>query len=304
MGLGNAYDRVIVAVGVDMRFDQIEGYNSSVVKDLPHAWKAGSAILNLRRQLEAMPDGGTVMICPPESPYRCPPGPYERASLIAYYLKQHKPRSKILIFDRKENFPKQPLFTAGWEWLYGHMIEWFPASAGGRILSIDANSMSVETDFGREKGNVINFIPAQRAGQFALDAGLVNETGWCPVNPKTFESTLQPGIHIIGDAAIAGAMPKSGFSASSQAKVTAAAVISLLNGNTPPDPSLSNICYSFLAPDYAISVAAVYSLSRGDIVKIEGSGGLSLANAEPSVRRAEALYAQGWYESITQDMFG
>lgn len=303
-GKGLPYDRVIVAPGVDMRFDQVEGYVPKVVEAMPHAWKAGPATLHLRRQLAAMPDGGTVLICPPVLPYRCPPGPYERASLIAHYLKQHKPRSKILIFDAKEQFSKQALFTAGWKRLYGHMIEWFPGSAGGQILRVDAKGMAVETEFGMEKGDVINFIPAQWAGRIARDSGLADETGWCPVDQRTFESTLHPGIHVIGDAAIAGAMPKSGFSASSQAKVTAVAVIALLNEEQPVPPSLANTCYSFLAPDYAISVAAVYRLSGGEIVKVEGSGGVSPPDADLSVRRAESIYAQGWYDSITQDMFG
>ena len=298
------YDRAIVAPGVDMRFDQIENYGVDDIKNIPHAWKGEAPTLLLRQQLEAMSDGGKVLICPPALPYRCPPGPYERASLIAHYLKRHKPRSKILIFDAKEQFPKQALFSAGWEQLYGHMIEWFNGSAGGLILQVDAKGMAVETEFGREKGDVINVIPAQWAGQIARDSRLADKSGWCPVDQLTFESTIQKGIHVIGDSAIAGAMPKSGFSASNQAKIAAAAVIDLLNDKEPKPASMANTCYSFLSPDYAISVAAVYKLSGREIVSVKGSGGISSPDANLSVRRAEAIYAQGWYDSITNDMFG
>jgi sulfide dehydrogenase [flavocytochrome c] flavoprotein subunit len=303
-GKSFSYNRAIVSPGVDMRFDKMEGYNYGIVNKIPHAWKAGRSTLLLKKQLVEMRDGGTVLICPPDQPYRCPPGPYERAGLIAHFLKQHKPRSKILILDAKEQFAKQALFTSGWEQLYGHMIEWFPGSAGGKILRVDAGEMAVETEFGIEEGDVINFIPDQWAGQIAHESGLVDESGWCPVDQRTFESTIHPGIHIIGDAAIAGAMPKSGLSASSQAKFTAVAVIDMLNNKNPETTSLANTCYSFLAPEYAISVASVYHLSGSKIVKAEGSGGVSPINANLSVRRAEAIYAQGWYDSITQDMFG
>ena len=298
------YDRVIVAPGVDMRFDLIENYRPDDVESMPHAWKGPFSTLRLRQQIESMPDGGTVLICPPNLPYRCPPGPYERASLVAHYLSQHKPRSKILILDAKEQFPKQALFSTGWEELYGHMIEWFNGSAGGQILQVDAKGMAVETEFGRENGDVINLIPAQWAGRIARDSGLVDESGWCPVDQRTFESTQHAGIHVIGDAAIAGAMPKSGFSANNQAKITAVAVIALLNEREPSSASMANTCYSFLAPDYAISVSAVYQLSGRDIVKVKGSGGVSPPDVDLSVRRAEAIYAQGWYDSITHDMFG
>ena len=303
-GKSFSYDRAIVSPGVDMRFDKMEGYNLNIVNKIPHAWKAGRSTLLLKKQLSAMPEGGTVLICPPDHPYRCPPGPYERASLIAHYLKQHKPSSKILILDAKEQFAKQALFTSGWEQLYGHMIEWFPRSAGGKILRVDAKGMNVETEFGSENGDVINFIPDQWAGRIAHESGLVDESGWCPVDQRTFESKIHPGIHVIGDAAIAGPMPKSGLSASSQAKFTATAVIDMLNNKKPETTTLANTCYSFLSPEYAISVAAVYNLSGNKIVKVEGSGGVSPLNAKLSLRRKEAKYAQGWYDSITNDMFG
>ena len=303
-GVKLTYDRLILSPGVDMRYDQIENYGADDIRDIPHAWKGAKSTLILHKQLEAMSDGGKVIICPPPLPYRCPPGPYERASLIAHYLKRFKPRSKILIFDAKEQFPKQALFSSGWEKLYGHTIEWFNRSAGGLILKVDSKNMLVETEFGKEKGDVINIIPAQWAGRIARDSRLVDKSGWCPVDQLTFESKIQKGIHIIGDSAIAGSMPKSGFSANNQAKITAANIIALLNEKEVTPTSMANTCYSFLAPGYAISVSAVYQLSGNELVSVKGSGGVSSLKAELSVRRAEALYAQGWYESITNEMFG
>ena len=303
-GKSLTFDRVIVAPGIDMRFDQIENYKPEDTDLIPHAWKGRPATLRLLQQLESMPNGGMVLICPPALPYRCPPAPYERASLVAHYLSQHKPRSKILILDAKEQFPKQALFSAGWKNLYGQMIEWFNGSAGGLILRADAKNMTVETEFGIEKGDVINLIPAQWAGRIARDSGLSDESGWCPVDQLTFESTLLPGIHVIGDAAIAGAMPKTGFSANNQAKVTAAAVIALLKEKEPTSYSISNTCYSFLAPDYGIQVTSEYQLSGRKLVKIKGSGGVSPLNVDLSVRYSEAVSAQRWYDSITKDMFG
>ncbi len=303
-GKSLTFDRVIVAPGIDMRFDQIENYKPEDTDLIPHAWKGRPATLRLLQQLESMPNGGMVLICPPALPYRCPPAPYERASLVAHYLSQHKPRSKILILDAKEQFPKQALFSAGWKSLYGRMIEWFNGSAGGLILRADAKNMTVETEFGIEKGDVINLIPAQWAGRIARDSGLSDESGWCPVDQLTFESTLLPGIHVIGDAAIAGAMPKTGFSANNQAKVTAAAVIALLKEKEPTSYSISNTCYSFLAPDYGIQVTSEYQLSGRKLVKIKGSGRVSPLNADLSVRHSEAVSAQRWHDSITQDMFG
>ena len=303
-GKSLTFDRVIVAPGIDMRFDQIENYKPEDTDLIPHAWKGRPATLRLLQQLESMPNGGMVLICPPALPYRCPPAPYERASLVAHYLSQHKPRSKILILDAKEQFPKQALFSAGWKSLYGRMIEWFNGSAGGLILRADAKNMTVETEFGIEKGDVINLIPAQWAGRIARDSGLSDESGWCPVDQLTFESTLLPGIHVIGDAAIAGVMPKTGYSANNQAKVTAAAVIALLKEIEPTSYSISNTCYSFLAPDYGIKVTSEYQLSGRKLVKIKGSGGVSPLNVDLSVRYSEAVSAQRWYDSITQDMFG
>ena len=298
------FDRAIVSPGVDLRFDSMEGYSQTATDKMPHSWKAGPQTALLRRQLENMRNGGTVLICPPGNPFRCPPGPYERTSLIAHYLKTHKPKSKIIILDAKEKFSKQSLFMSGWDLHYGDLIEWRAGTAGGKISRVDPQNMQVETEFGMEKGDVINFIPAQHAGKVARDSGLTNKKGWCPVNQVTFESTLQPGIHVIGDASIAGKMPKSGFSANSQGKVAAAAIVSELAGQEPIEPSYANTCYSLITPEHGISVAKVYKISdKKTIVGVKGSGGVSPKNEDPIVRRQEAIYTQGWYDAIVHDMF-
>jgi len=300
-----SFDRAVISPGIDIRYEDMEGYDEATSHIIPHAWKAGPQTELLRKQLESMRDGGTVLICPPQNPFRCPPGPYERTSLIAHYLKTRKPKSKIIVMDPKDKFSKQPLFTEGWEKLgYNDIIEWRPGSSDGKVVRVDAKSMEVETEFGSEKGDVINFIPQQKAGKIASSSGLTNAKGWCPVNQQTFESTLQAGVHVIGDACIAGKMPKSGFSANSQAKMTAVAVVELLKGRDPADPSFANTCYSLVGPNYGISVAAVYQLTDKGIAGIKGAGGVSPKGASKKFRKLEAINAQRWYDNITNDMFG
>jgi sulfide dehydrogenase [flavocytochrome c] flavoprotein subunit len=299
------YDRLVVSPGIDLRWDAIEGYDEAASATMPHAWKAGEQTMILRRQLEAMPDGGVVIIAPPGNPFRCPPGPYERASLIAHYLKKNKPRSKILIFDAKPKFSKQPLFEQGWEALYPGMIEWISETDGGAIDGVDVKAMTVNPTFGDpQKGDVINVIPPQKAGTIAEVAGLTDDNGWCPVNQRTFESKLQKDVHVIGDASIATPMPKSGFAASSQGKVCATAIVASLTGQEMPDPSYVNTCYSLVGPDYGISVAAVYRLGDGGIAAVPGAGGVSPKDAGDEFRVAESRYAVGWYQSITSDTWG
>src|SRR5258708_6331202 len=201
------YDRLVLAPGVDLRWDSVPGYTEAAAERMPHAWKAGEQTLLLRRQLEAMPDGGLVVIAAPANPYRCPPGPYERASLVAYYLKTRKPKSKLIILDAKDAFSKQRLFQNAWKELYPDIIEWVSLSAGGKVTGVDAGSMTVETDFAKHKAAVANIVPAQKAGRIAELAGMADRTGWGPVDPVSFESTLQPNIHVIGDACVPGAVP-------------------------------------------------------------------------------------------------
>ena len=298
------YDRLVLAPGIDIRWGALPGYDEAAAARLPHAWRAGEQTVLLRRQLEAMPDGGLVVISAPANPFRCPPGPYERASLIAHYLKTKKPRSKVLVLDAKDAFSKQRLFQRAWAELYAGLLEWVPLSKGGSVTSVDAATRTLVTDFGRHKADVANVIPPQKAGQIAAAAGVADRSGWCPIDPVTFESTLQAGIHVIGDAAIGGAMPKSAFAANSQAKTCAAAVARLLAGAAPSAPKLINTCYSLVAPDYGISVAGVYHPAGGQIAEVAGSGGVSPAEAPRTARAAEAGLAEAWFRTITSEVFG
>jgi sulfide dehydrogenase [flavocytochrome c] flavoprotein subunit len=299
------YDRLVVSPGIDLRWDAIEGYNKAASTTMPHAWKAGEQTTILRKQLEAMSDGGVVIIAAPPNPFRCPPGPYERASLIAHYLKHNKPRSKILIFDAKPKFSKQPLFEQGWRALYPGMIEWISEPEGGAIDGVDVKAMAIKPTFAEpQQGDVVNVIPPQKAGAIAEVAGLTDDSGWCPIDQRTFESRVQKHIHVIGDAAIANPMPKSGFAASSQGKVCATAIVAGLSGQDMPEPSYVNTCYSLVGPDYGISVAAVYRLGDDGIAGVEGAGGVSPKDADSDFRLAESRYAVGWYQSITADIWG
>jgi NADPH-dependent 2,4-dienoyl-CoA reductase/sulfur reductase-like enzyme len=299
-----SYDRLVLAPGIDLRWDALPGYSEAASERIPHAWKAGEQTLLLRRQLEAMEDGGTVIISAPANPFRCPPGPYERASLIAYYLKTKKPKSKLILLDAKDAFSKQRLFQNAWKELYPGMLEWVPLSAGGKVTSVDVADMTLVTEFGKHKATVANVIPPQKAGRIAETAGAADRSGWCPVDPVTFESRQQPNIHVIGDAAIMGAMPKSAFAANAQAKVCAAAVAKLLGGSSPDQAKLINTCYSLVAPDYGISVAGVYLAADGQLKEVEGSGGVSPIDAPSSTRALEARLADGWFKTITEEVFG
>ena len=309
-GQSFAYDRAIVAPGVDFKWEAIEGYDAQVAEKIPHAWKAGDQTDTLRKQLVAMRDGGTVVICPPPNPFRCPPGPYERASQIAHYLKHAKPKSKIIILDPKDKFSKFGLFNQAWKKLYGYgtddsLITWVKGADGGKVEAVDAGTMTVTAELEEYKADVLNVIPPQKAGKIAFAAGLT-EGDWCPVNKKTFESTIQAGIHVIGDASVAAKMPKSGYAANSQAKVCAAAVVDYLHGREPGTASYFNTCYSIAGKDYGFSVAMVYRLS-GDgktIAGVKGAGGLTPMDASPTTLEREVAYAYSWYDNITQDIFG
>ncbi|WP_419693330.1 FAD-dependent oxidoreductase [Mesorhizobium muleiense] len=297
------YDRLVLAPGIDLRFDALPGYDEAAAAIMPHAWKAGAQTLLLRDQLAAMPDGEVVILAAPANPFRCPPGPYERASLIAHYLKTSKPRSKLIILDAKDAFSKQRLFEAAWQELYPGLIEWVPLSSGGRVTEVDPATRTLVTEFGNHTADVANVIPPQRAGAIAQSAGVADQTGWCPIDPVTFESRLQPAIHVIGDAAIGGAMPKSAFSANAQAKACAAAVAALVRERQPAQPKLINTCYSLVAPGYGISIAGVYQPRDGLLAEVEGAGGTSPLEAPLSVRELEAAYAQDWFRTITSEVF-
>ena len=297
------YDRLVLAPGIELQWGALEGYDAAASAVFPHAWEAGPQTVLLRRQLEAMEDGGVVVIAAPENPFRCPPGPYERASLIAHYLKTSKPRSKVLVLDAKDTFTKQALFQAAWKRLYPGLLEWVSGSQGGRVVQVNIRTGTVYTEFDEYKPAVANIIPPQHAAGITRAAGLDDGKGWCAVRGSTFESTVHAGIHIIGDAAIASPMPKSAFSANNQAKVCAAAIVALLRGEQVPAPVLMNTCYSLVAPDYGISIAGVYRVVDDAIVTVEGSDGVSQLDAPDEVRMLEAEYARSWYANIVTDTF-
>ena len=302
-GQSIAYDRCIVAPGISFK-DNIEGYDDAAMQAMPHAWKAGEQTVLLRKQLEAMPDGGVVAIAAPPNPFRCPPGPYERACQIAMYLQANKPKSKLMIFDAKDKFSKMGLFTQAFDRYFKDTIEWVGASDGGTITRVDAGSNTLYAGDTAHKVAVANVVPAQQAGAIAMKAGLTDDSGWCPIDGRTFESSIHKNIHVIGDASIASPLPKSGYAANSEAKVCAAAVVDLVNGREPGDPSLVNTCYSIVGPDDAISVAMVYDLKEGKLDKVEGSGGLTSMDSSKEMRAREVQYAYSWFENIKKDSWG
>jgi NADPH-dependent 2,4-dienoyl-CoA reductase/sulfur reductase-like enzyme len=302
-GTSLGYDRLVLSPGIGMRFDALPGYDEAAAAKMPHAWIAGEQTLLLRRQLEAMDDGGLVVLAVPAAPLRCPPAPYERASLIAHYLKTKKPRSKVLILDAKDGFSQQSLFEQAWTELYPGMIERIALSQGGRVTSVEPATRTVVTDFGNYAADVANVIPPQKAGRIAEIAGAADQTGWCPIDPVTFESKLVPNTHVIGDACIAGAVPKSASAAHAQAGACAAAITSLMAGKPPETPRLTGACFNTVAPGYAFSLTGVYAPRDGLFNEIEG-GGSSPLDAPREHRVLEAETALTWFTTITADTFG
>ncbi len=304
------YDKLILSPGIGLRWNAIEGYDEAASEIFPHAWWGGdgSQITNLRAQLEALPEGGVVGLSIPDNPFRCPPGPYERISMIAHHLKQANPTAKILAFDSKEGFSKQGLFEDAWAELYGDMIEWIPASQDGRIMRVDPENKLFISEFGEEhRVDVGNVIPPQYAASIARDAGLTNESGWVPVDQHTFEAEAARDIHVIGDANIAAPMPKSGYIANSTAKTAVKAALAEITGRPAwEDPVYFNTCYSHAGADYAVSVAAIFRPTAEGFEATPDSGGISPRGPLSELsrnRRLESRYADAWYESITNDMF-
>jgi sulfide dehydrogenase [flavocytochrome c] flavoprotein chain len=303
------YDRLIVAPGIDFRWNAIEGYDAAAAEVLPHAWKAGPQTVLLQEQIQAMDDGGVVAIVAPPNPFRCPPGPYERAALIAHYLQRHKPKSKIVIYDAKDAFSKQGLFQAGWERHYPGMIEWVGGFQGGRIERIDVAARTMHTDFDDFEADVVNVIPAQMAGKVAVDSGLTDDSGWCPVDFRDLQSTIASNVHIIGDAIVSSALPKSAYIAASTAKVAAVAVVDHINGREPGKPAFFNTCYSLLTPEHSISVTGVYEVvtdadGQQSVAGVGDSVAVSPAGADDRYQAREARYAESWYDNLTNQGFG
>lgn len=304
------YDKLILSPGISLRWNAIEGYDEAASQVFPHAWWGGdgSQITLLRDQLEALPEGGVVGLAIPGNPFRCPPGPYERISMMAHYLKQNNPTAKILAFDAKEGFSKQGLFQDAWAELYGDMIEWVPGNQDGRIVRVDTGNKLFISEFGEEhRVDLGNVIPPQFAASIALDAGLANDTGWVPVNARTFEADAARDIHVIGDANIASPLPKSGYVANSTSKTAVAAALADVTGReAPADPVYFNTCFSHTGEDYGVSVVGIYRVTEEGFTETPDSGGVSPRgplSEQARNRRLEARAADAWYASITQDMF-
>jgi NADPH-dependent 2,4-dienoyl-CoA reductase/sulfur reductase-like enzyme len=296
------YDRLILSPGIDFRWEALPGYSREAAATLPHAWTGGGQIALLARQIASLEDGGLVVVSVPVTPSRCPPAPYERASLIAYALKTKKPRSKVIVLDAKDSFTMQRQFQAAWKQLYAGVLEYVALSDGGLVTSVEPATKTVTTDFDKYTPAVANIIPQQKAGRIADIAGVADRTGWCPVDPVTFESRLQPNIHVIGDAAISGGISKSASAAQSQGKACAAAIVNLLAGKSPEMPRLTSACYNTVAPGYAFSLSGVYQPKDGQFAEVESA--TSPVNAPREVRAREAEAAENWFKTITVDAFG
>ncbi|MES1940892.1 Twin-arginine translocation pathway signal [Salinisphaera sp. T5B8] len=302
-----AGDRLVIAPGIDFDWQAITGYGPAALARIPHAWPGGASQLRaLRDQLRAMPDNGRVIISVPDNPYRCPPGPYERASLIAHFLSRHKPRAQVLILDAKDHFSKEPLFRTGWGARYGDRLQWRGGRRdGARVVEVDAHSRRVRTVGGDEyAADVLNIIPPQRAGRLVEDAGLTDAAGWVPVAAHDFSVPGHAGVHVIGDATRADPMPKSAYAANMQAKLCAHAIARELAGQAVGETKLINACYSLVAPDYGISVTEVYRVDGDRLAALANAGGISALAADANTREAEADYARSWYHNIVRDSFG
>jgi NADPH-dependent 2,4-dienoyl-CoA reductase/sulfur reductase-like enzyme len=303
-GRNIAYDRLVIAPGIDVKFDAIKGYSEAAAEVMPYAWTNGAQVALLAQQLEAMSEDGVVVISAPVAPLRCPLGPYERASMIAFFLKIRKPKAKLIVLDSKDSFILQKQFEAAWAELYPGLIEWVGLSQGGNVTEVDVASKTLITDFESYKADVANVIPPQRAAQITSTAGVADRTGWCPVDPITFESQLVPNIHVIGDAAIAGAMPKAASAASAEGRICAAAITELLQGKTPHPRELGSSCYSLIAPNFALAIGDKYRPTDGQFTEVEGNAASTPADATAEQHAQEAKSADAWFAATTRETFG
>jgi len=286
------YERLVIAPGIDLLYDSIEGYSAAAAEIMPHAWQGGTQAQLLRRQIEAMEQGGLFILVAPPNPYRCPPGPYERVCSIAQHFKQHNPTAKILILDAKETFAKQGLFEEAWAKYYDGMVEWVPGEFGGKVLAVDPAALTVTTD---------DVIPAQAAGAIADQAGLTDQSSWCPIVPATLQSRIDPDIHVLGDSCIAGDMPKSAFSANSQAKVCAMAIRAALTGTEAFPARFRNTCWSTLAPEDTVKIGASYEATPDKIVAVDSF--ISEVSESADARAQTRAEADAWYANFIEDVF-
>ena len=296
------YDRVVVAPGIDIKFDSVPGYSEAASEKMPHAWKAGAQTQLLKHQLDALSDGSTIVMIAPANPYRCPPGPYERVSCMAHALKAkgHK-KSRIVILDPKDSFSKQPLFQEGWEKHYPGMVEWQDPKMHGGVQGVDVGAITVKTGLETHKANLVNVIPAQMAGKIARDAGLANQTGFCPIDPANMRSTMDANIYVVGDSCIPGDMPKSAFSANSQAKVAALMIRGELQKAETFPARYSNTCWSIIETNDTVKVGGRYEAKDGKIAAVETF--VSKKDESADVRKQTQEENMGWYAGITADIF-
>ena len=297
-----SYDRLVVAPGIDLKFDSVPGYSEAISETMPHAWKPGAQMQLLKRQLDALEDGALIVMIAPPNPYRCPPAPYERACMMAHVLKSkgHK-SSLIIIIDAKESFAEQALFQEGWEKHYPGMLEWQDPSIHGGIKRLDASTMTVETDFASYQANLVNVIPAQMAGKIARDTGLANESGYCAVDSTSMKSAIDASVYVVGDAAIGGEMPKSASSANSQAKIAARSIRAELTRLEVEPAAYNTECWSLIETDDGIKTGGRYAPKDGKIAAVETF--VSKPGESAALRRQTAMENMQWYASITADIF-
>ncbi|MEL6099744.1 MAG: FCSD flavin-binding domain-containing protein [Pseudomonadota bacterium] len=295
------YDKLILSPGIDFVDGSVPGWDLTAQNAMPHAYKAGSQTELLKAQIMAMPEGGTFAMVAPPNPYRCPPGPYERVSMVAHLLKQTNPTAKILIADPKPKFSKQALFEEGWQKHYGGMIERIGPDFGGENVTVDPAAMTVDIDGEVTKVDACNVIPAMKAGRIAELAG-VTDGNWAPVNAIDMSTKADPDIYVLGDASQQGDMPKSGFSANSQAKVCANAVRGALTGSRIFPAKFANTCWSLIETNDGVKVGATYEATDEKIAKVDGF--VSQTGEDAELRAATYRESEGWYAGITSDMFG
>jgi NADH dehydrogenase FAD-containing subunit len=298
------YDRLVVSPGIDLKYDSVPGWSKAAEEKMPHAWKPGAQTRLLKRRLDAVPDGGVIVMIAPPNPYRCPPGPYERVSMMAHVLKASgKTRSKIFIIDPKESFSKQGLFQEGWEKHYKGMVEWLGPKVHSGLKSVDVASNTVTTGFETYKNcALVNVIPAQMAGEIARQAQLTNASGFCPIQPESMKSAIDPNIFVLGDSSIAGDMPKSAFSANSQAKVAAMTIRGELTGSRVFPARYTNTCWSLIETDDAVKVGGTFEPKEGKIASVTPF--ISKTGESAEIRKETQAENMGWYAGIVADMFG
>ncbi|MDF3814385.1 MULTISPECIES: NAD(P)/FAD-dependent oxidoreductase [Rhodopseudomonas] len=301
-GAALPYDRLVISPGIDFRWDAVPGYSPEVALRMPHGYRGGAQFKLLKQQLDAVGDGGLIVIIAPPNPYRCPPAPYERASMMAYALKTRGVKNaRIVILDAKDHFAMQTLFIDGWQRHYNGMIEWQDPTIHGGIKAIDPKAMTVTTDFETHKATMVNVIPPQIAGVLARDSGLADDSGFCPVDAGNMRSRIDSQIHVIGDSA-GGEFPKSGFAANNEAKITAMMIRADLAGDRRMPVRFTNHCWSTIAPHDAFKNGARYEPRDGRIVMLDPY--TSQLEESPEQRAKQAQEAAGWYVGMTTDIFG